>query len=49
MDNLIASYPPLVKEAWSWIQGWYNMSTEIPPPPYRIMLAHIMAERVELY
>ena len=41
--------PPLVKEAWGLIQGWYNMASNHPPNPSRITLAQITEDRVELY
>ena len=49
METLLTSDPPLVKEAWRWMQGWYKTAYNLPPPPVCISLAHITAEQVEVY
>ena len=33
VDSFLASDPPLVKEVWIWIQGWYKDSIDCHPTP----------------
>ena len=41
--------PPLIQEAWYRIQGWYKAAVDRAPPPARVTLERITAERVALY
>ena len=43
------SDPPLHREAWHWIKGWYQAAFDRAPPPAQVILERIMAERVDLY
>ena len=46
---MLGSDPPLLREAWHWIKGWYKAAVDRAPPPTRVTLERITAERVELY
>ena len=39
----------LPHKVWRSIRGWYRAAVDHAPPPARITLAWIMAERLELY
>ena len=41
--------PPLIQEAWHRIKGWYKAAVDCAPPPARVTLKQITAERVALY
>ena len=41
--------PPLIREAWHRIKGWYKDTVDRAPPPARVTLERITAERVALY
>ena len=41
--------PPLQREAWHRIKGWYQAAADHAPPPAQVTLKRIKAERVELY
>ena len=41
--------PPLIQEAWHRFQGWYKDTADRAPPPTRVTLERITAERVALY
>ena len=49
VEPLIISNPPLIREAWIRIRGWYKEAVYCPPPPDKVTLATMMAEREELY
>ena len=49
VEALMVSDPPLHQEAWHRIKGWYKVAVERAPPPVRVTLERITAERVELY
>ena len=49
IDSLLASDPPLVREAWVRMEGWQRYTSNRPQPPARISLDTLTAERVELY
>ena len=49
MEILLGTDPPLIQEAWQRIKGWYKAAVDCAPPPARVTLKRIMAERVELY
>ena len=49
MEILLTYDPPPVKEAWHRMQEYSKTFSNHPPPPIRITLAQITAERVELY
>ena len=40
---------PLIQEAWHRIKGWYKAAVDRTPPPTRVTLERITAERVSLY
>ena len=46
---LIGAYPPLIQEACYRIHGWYKAAVDRAPPPARVTLERITAERVALY
>ena len=37
------------REAWQRLKGWYKAVVDYDPPPARVTLERIMAERVDLY
>ena len=41
--------PPLHREAWHRMKGWYQSAVDRAPPPTRVTLERITAERVDLY
>ena len=41
--------PPLVKESWIWLGGWYCQTKERLPPLAGVNIARMMDEKVELY
>ena len=49
MEALVGAEPPLIQEAWHRIQGWYKAAVDRSPPPARVTLKRITAERVALY
>ena len=49
VESLLASDPPLIREAWIQMQGWYKDAIEHPPPPSIVSLAKMTGEREELY
>ena len=49
VEALVGADPPLIQEAWYRIQGWYKAAADRAPPPARVMLERITAERVALY
>ena len=46
---MLGSDPPLHQESWHRIKGWYKVTFGRSPPPARVTLEWITAERVELY
>ena len=49
VESLLAFDPPLIREAWIWMQGWYKATVNRPPTPAIVALATMKAEREELY
>ena len=49
MESLLASYPPLIQEAWISMRGWYKDVSDCPLPLSRMYIATMMAEQVDLY
>ena len=49
MEGLVKADPPLIQEAWYHIKGWYKAAVDRAPPPARVTLKQIPAERVALY
>ena len=45
----MGSDPPLHREAWHQIKGWYRDTVDRAPPSAWVTLERITAERVELY
>ena len=46
---MVKVYPPFIQEVWYRIQGWYKAAVDRAPPPARVTLKRITAERVALY
>ena len=49
VEALLASDPPLIREACIRIQRWYTGTIDRPPPRARVALATMTAERGEIY
>ena len=49
VEALMKADPPLIQEAWYRIQGWYKAAVDRAPPPARVTLKRITAERFALY
>ena len=49
VEALLGEYPPIAKEAWRRMKGWYRAAANRGPPPDRATIERITAERVELY
>ena len=41
--------PPLNRESWHRLKGWYRAAVDRAPPPARITLDRITTERVDFY
>ena len=49
VEALLGSDPPLHREAWKRIKGWYQPAFDCALPSDQVYLERITAERVELY
>ena len=49
METLLGLYPPLRREAWHRLKGWYWDVVNRYPPPDQFTLERVMTERVDLY
>ena len=49
VQRLLGSDPPLHRESCHWMKGWYRYEVDRVPPPARVTIKKIMAERVDLY
>ena len=49
VETLLGSDPPLHREAWHRIKGWYKDAVDRAPPPDRFTLERITADKVDLY
>ena len=49
IEALLALYPPLYKESWHQMKGWYNSTANRVPPPALVTLERITSEQVALY
>ena len=49
MEAILGLDPPLHREAWHRIKGWYQAAVDRAPPPAQVTLERITAERVKLY
>ena len=49
VEYLLTSDTLLIREAWIRIRGWYTVIVDRPPPPARVALTTMTAEREELY
>ena len=49
VETLLGSDPPLHREAWHRIKGWYKAAVDCDPPPAQVTLKRITAERVDFY
>ena len=48
VEALVGADLTLIQEAWYCIQGWYKTAVDRTPPPARVTLKRITAERVAL-
>ena len=49
IEKLLGADPPLHKEAWHQMKGWYKAAVDPVQTPTWVNLERIMAERVDLY
>ena len=50
MEALLGADPPMPREAWQRLKGWYKAAVDRAlPPPARDTLERITAEQVNLY
>ena len=49
METLLGSDPPIHRESWYQLKGWYWAAVDRAPPPSRVTLKRITTERVDLY
>ena len=49
VEALLGSDPPLHREVWNRIKGWYKAAIDHAPPSDRVNLEQITDERVQLY
>ena len=49
LEALLGADPPMPREAWQRLKGWYKAVVDRAPPPARATLEWITAERVDLY
>ena len=49
VEAMLGSDPPLHREAWRHIKGWYKAAVDRALPPAWVILEQITSERVELY
>ena len=49
MDTILGSDPPLHREDWHRLKGWYQAAVNHTPPPALVTLERITSERVNLY
>ena len=49
VESLLASDPPLIRESWIRMQGWYKEEVDRIPLPSRVSLTTMTAEREHLY
>ena len=49
VETLLGLDPPLHREAWHRIKGWYRAAVDHAPPPAWVNLKRITSERVDLY
>ena len=43
VEAMLGADPPLHREAWHQINGWYKAAFDHAPPPARVTLEHITA------
>ena len=48
VERFLGSDPPLHREAWHWMKGWYRAAVDRAPPPARVTFERITADRVDL-
>ena len=49
VETLLGSDPPMPREAWQRIKGWYKDAVDRAPPAAWVTFERITAERVDLY
>ena len=45
LEALLGADPPVHREAWHWIKGWYKAAVDHNTRPARVTLERIKAER----
>ena len=45
IERLMGTDPPLHREAWHRMKGWYKSALDRAPPPARVALGRIMPTR----
>ena len=45
VEALMGAEPPLIQVAWHRIEGWYKAAVDRAPPPSRVTIERITAER----
>ena len=49
METLLGLYPPLRREAWHRLKGWYWDAVDHALPPARVTLKQFTGNQVDLY
>ena len=49
VEMMLGLEPPLYREAWYWMKGWYMAVVDRTKPPDRVTFERITAEQVDLY
>ena len=49
IESLLTSDPPLIREAWVDMWGWYRYAANRPPPTARVSLETLTEECADLY
>ena len=49
VETLLGLDPPMPREVWERLKGWYKAVVDRAPPLAQVTLERIMAERVDLY
>ena len=48
MEYLLTSNTPLIREAWTRMQGWHKDAVDKPLTPSRVAITTMMAEWAEI-
>ena len=49
VEKILGADPPIPREAWQWLKGWYKATVDCAPPLAWDTFERITAERVDLY